>query len=172
MRTVPCSEQPLFGQAGLRFQAVSLLSAGSAGASVWPHPNAPAVACSSPHSGHRKANTHLWALRLAMGWPRGWEIFLWLTANTTRVNNFITAADGYWSIWDKLYLSVQGLLACQLIFQLVFDVVERGRLPLGTEIPTCNTNHVTYSFKSCWSEEISKTYRMMVLGNQDWTPLL
>lgn len=92
-------------------------------------------------------NRYLWALRLTMGWPWRSEIFSCLTANTTRVNNFITAADGYWSVWDKLYLSVQGLLACQLIFQLVFDVMERSRLPLGTEIPTCNTNHSLYSIK-------------------------
>lgn len=42
-------------------------------------------------------------------------------------------------IGDIPYLSVQGLLAGQLIFQLVFDIMERSRLPLGTEVPACNT---------------------------------
>lgn len=33
------------------------------------------------------------------------------------------------------YLSVERLFAGQLVLQLVFDVVERRRLPLGAQVP-------------------------------------
>lgn len=33
------------------------------------------------------------------------------------------------------YLSVEGLLTGQLVFQFIFDIVERRRLPLGAQVP-------------------------------------
>lgn len=42
--------------------------------------------------------------------------------------------------WGYLrHLSVQRLLAGQLILQLVFDIMERSRLPLGAEVPAFHT---------------------------------
>lgn len=48
------------------------------------------------------------------------------------------AVVGCWIIWGT-HLSVQWLLAGELIFQLVFDIMERSRLPLGAEVPAFNT---------------------------------
>lgn len=44
--------------------------------------------------------------------------------------------SGYLKERDSLrHLSVQRLLAGQLVLQLVFDIMEGGRLPLGAEVP-------------------------------------
>ncbi len=53
---------------------------------------------------------------------------------------------GCWFVWDTSYLPVQWFLAGQLIFQLVFDIMERSRLPLGAEVPAFNTKPPSHHY--------------------------
>lgn len=50
---------------------------------------------------------------------------------------------------DVSHLSVERLLAGQLVFQFIFYVVERRRLPLGTQVPA-NQNKTADRRSSEW----------------------
>lgn len=152
---------PLSVRAALLSQAASRPSAESAAASVWHHPGAPVAAGSSPRSA-RKRDEMEWRWNSGEDWRGKGEkgkMHWWqaLRANVKAWPSCQSPAetpDTHGDELDSSHLSVERVFAGQLVLQFVFYVVERRRLPLGTQVPANRANRQTGGAVSgaCFSE--------------------